>query len=137
MKASKLLAVLTALMLFLAACTEAADTTTTTSGEAPETTEAGGEETTTSAAGEETTTTAGEEAPAGDGKLAEIQARGNLLCGVNNAVPGFGFVDDAGEHVGFDIDFCRAIAAGVFGDGAQGSFDLANDLHGPDGDAVL
>jgi general L-amino acid transport system substrate-binding protein len=116
MKASKLFAALTALMLLLAACTEAADTTTTTSGEAPETTEAAGEETTTSAAGEETTTTAGEEAPAGDGKLAEIQARGNLLCGVNNAVPGFGFVDETGEHVGFDIDFCRAIAAGVLGD---------------------
>ena len=122
MKASKLLAALAALMLVLAACTEAADTTTTTSGETPETTEAAGEETTTSAAGEETTTTAGEEAPAGDGKLAEIQARGNLLCGVNNAVPGFGFVDEAGEHVGFDIDFCRAIAAGVLGDATAVEF---------------
>lgn len=121
MKASKLLAALTALMLVLAACTEAADTTTTTSGEAPETTEAG-EETTTTAAGEETTTTAGEEAPAGDGKLGEVQARGSLLCGVNNAVPGFGFVDEAGEHVGFDIDFCRAVAAGVLGDAAAVEF---------------
>ncbi len=115
MKRSKFLAGLAALMLVLAACTEAADTTTTTSGEAPETTEAGGD-TTTSAAGGETTTTAGEEAPAGEGRLAEVQARGSLLCGVNNAVPGFGFVDESGEHVGFDIDFCRAIAAGVLGD---------------------
>ena len=63
----------------------------------------------------ETTTTAAK-SPAGDGKLAEVQARGSLICGVNNAVPGFGFVDEAGEHVGFDIDFCRAIAAGVLGD---------------------
>ena len=39
-----------------------------------------------------------------------------MNCGVNNTVPGFGFVDEAGEHVGFDIDFCRAIAAGVLGD---------------------
>lgn len=115
MKASKFLAALAALTLVLAACTEAADTTTTT-GEAPETTEAAGGDTTTSAAGGETTTTAGEEAPAGDGRLAEVQARGSLLCGVNNAVPGFGFVDESGEHVGFDIDFCRAIAAGVLGD---------------------
>jgi len=121
MKASKLFAVLTALMLVLAACTEAADTTTTTSGEAPETTEAAGEETTTSAAGEETTTTAGEGA-AGDGLLAEVQARGTLNCGVNNVVPGFGFVDEAGEHLGFDIDFCRAIAAGVLGDAAAVEF---------------
>jgi general L-amino acid transport system substrate-binding protein len=42
--------------------------------------------------------------------------RGNLICGVNNTVPGFGFVDETGEHVGFDIDFCRAVAAGVLGD---------------------
>jgi len=116
MKASKLLAVLTVMMLVLAACTEAADTTTTTAAGGTETTEGGEEPTTTAAGGEETTTTAGAEEPAGDGKLAEVQARGNLICGVNNAVPGFGFVDEAGDHVGFDIDFCRAIAAGVLGD---------------------
>ena len=121
MKASKLLAVLTALMLFLAACTEAADTTTTTSGETTETTEAAGEETTTSAAGAETTTSA-PAAPGGEGKLSEVMTRGSLLCGVNNTVPGFGFVDEAGEHVGFDIDFCRAIAAGVLGDAAAVEF---------------
>jgi general L-amino acid transport system substrate-binding protein len=54
--------------------------------------------------------------------LAEVQSRGTLLCGVNNAVPGFGFVDAAGEHTGFDIDFCRAIAAGVLGDPAAVEF---------------
>jgi general L-amino acid transport system substrate-binding protein len=48
--------------------------------------------------------------------------RGSLICGVNNAVPGFGFVDEAGEHVGFDIDFCRAVAAGVLGDAAAVEF---------------
>ena len=128
MKASKLFAALTALMLVLAACTQAADTTTTTSGETTETTEAAAEETTTSAAGEETTTTAGEEAPAGEGKLAEVQARGTLNCGVNNAVPGFGFTDEAGEHLGFDIDFCRAIAAGVLGDSEAVEFmDLTTE----------
>ena len=126
MKASKLFAALTALMLVLAACTQAADTTTTTSGETPETTEATGEETTTSAAGEETTTTAGEEHRQAIGLLAEVQARGTLNCGVNNTVPGFGFTDDTGEHVGFDIDFCRAIAAGVLGD------PEAVDLRRPD-----
>jgi general L-amino acid transport system substrate-binding protein len=113
MKAIKLLAALAALMLVLAACTEAADTTTTAGG-TTETTEGGGGETTTTGADGDTTTTA---APAPSGaKLAEVQSRGSLLCGVNNAVPGFGFVDAAGDHVGFDIDFCRAIAAGVLGD---------------------
>lgn len=118
MKASKLLAALAALSLVLAACTEAADTTTTAGDgtEAPATTAADGEETTTSAAGGEGSTTTAAGAAAGDGRLAEVQARGSLLCGVNNAVPGFGFVDETGEHVGFDIDFCRAVAAGVLGD---------------------
>jgi general L-amino acid transport system substrate-binding protein len=54
--------------------------------------------------------------PAGDGLLAEIRDRGELRCGVNDAVPGFGFVDEAGEFSGFDIDYCRVIAAAVFGD---------------------
>jgi general L-amino acid transport system substrate-binding protein len=114
MKASRLLAALTALMLTLAACTEAVDTTTTAGDGAPETTEGGDGATTTAGEGGTTTTAAG--APSGEGKLAEVQARGSLICGVNNAVPGFGFVDASGEHVGFDIDFCRAIAAGVLGD---------------------
>jgi general L-amino acid transport system substrate-binding protein len=116
MKSLRLLAVLAALSMVLAACTEAADTTTTAGEEAPATTAADGEETTTSAAGGGETTTTAAAAPGGGGKLAEVQARGNLICGVNNAVPGFGFVDETGEHVGFDIDFCRAVAAGVLGD---------------------
>jgi general L-amino acid transport system substrate-binding protein len=48
--------------------------------------------------------------------LQTIKNRGSLLCGVNDAVPGFGFVTAAGEFQGFDIDFCRAVAAGVLGD---------------------
>jgi general L-amino acid transport system substrate-binding protein len=111
-------ALLAALSLVLAACTQAADTTTTAGDgtEAPTTTAADGEETTTSAADGEGTTTSAPAAPGGEGKLSEVMTRGNLICGVNNAVPGFGFVDEAGEHVGFDIDFCRAVAAGVLGD---------------------
>jgi general L-amino acid transport system substrate-binding protein len=115
MKASKSLAALIALMLVLAACTQAADTTTTAGGEAPATTAADGATTTTAAGGEGTTTTAAA-APGGPGKLSEVMTRGNLICGVNNTVPGFGFVDETGEHVGFDIDFCRAVAAGVLAD---------------------
>lgn len=42
--------------------------------------------------------------------------RGELICGVNNAVAGFGIVNDAGEFEGFDVDICRAVAAAVLGD---------------------
>ena len=110
MRSGKLFVFLAALTLVLAACTEAADTTTSTAAEEP-----GGEESTTTAATGESTTTAGEE-PAAGGLLAEVQSRGSVLCGVNNAVPGFGFVEADGSHSGFDIDFCRAIAAGVLAD---------------------
>ena len=46
----------------------------------------------------------------------EIKARGELRCGVNSTLPGFGTVDAAGNYVGFDVDICKAIAAAVFGD---------------------
>lgn len=48
--------------------------------------------------------------------LGAIRERGNLVCGVNNVLPGFGIVDEAGEYSGFDIDFCRAVAVAIFGD---------------------
>jgi general L-amino acid transport system substrate-binding protein len=48
--------------------------------------------------------------------LAAVRARGSLACGVNEGLPGFSFVDEAGTWSGFDIDFCRAIAAAVLGD---------------------
>jgi general L-amino acid transport system substrate-binding protein len=52
----------------------------------------------------------------GGGLLGEVQDRGTLRCGVNEAVPGFGLVDDAGEYTGFDVEFCKVIAAAVLGD---------------------
>lgn len=48
--------------------------------------------------------------------LKAVQERGKIVCGVNAQVPGFGFVDSAGVFSGFDVDFCRALAAAVFGD---------------------
>jgi general L-amino acid transport system substrate-binding protein len=50
------------------------------------------------------------------GRLAAVQDAGVLVCGVNDTLPGFGIVDDAGEYSGFDVDFCRVIAAAVLGD---------------------
>ena len=49
-------------------------------------------------------------------RLAAVMARGRLICGVNTSVPGFGYLDADGQNVGFDIDFCRALAAAIFGD---------------------
>jgi general L-amino acid transport system substrate-binding protein len=48
--------------------------------------------------------------------LAAVKARGSLVCGVNEGLPGFSNVDERGIWSGFDVDFCRAIAAAVFGD---------------------
>ena len=51
------------------------------------------------------------------GRLAEVRNRGHLICASNNAIPGFGYLDQ-GNNVGFDIDLCRAVAAAVLGDPA-------------------
>ncbi|NLE52962.1 MAG: amino acid ABC transporter substrate-binding protein, partial [Chloroflexi bacterium] len=49
--------------------------------------------------------------------LDAVRERGVLNCGVNGQVPGFGFLDtDTGEWSGFDVDFCRALAAALFGE---------------------
>jgi general L-amino acid transport system substrate-binding protein len=60
--------------------------------------------------------------------------RGNLICGANNTVRGFGFVNDAGEYSGFDIDFCRAIAVAILGDANAVEF---RPLAGADRQAAM
>ncbi len=55
-------------------------------------------------------------APAESSRLEAVRARGRLICASLNDTPGFGYVDEAGNSVGFDIDLCRAVAAGVLGD---------------------
>ncbi len=49
-------------------------------------------------------------------RLAAVKSNGVLRCGVNSGVPGFGFLNEAGEFVGFDTDFCRALAVAIFGE---------------------
>ena len=49
-------------------------------------------------------------------RLDTVKERGKLICGVNNQVPGFGVVDADGNYTGFDVDFCKAVAAAVLGD---------------------
>jgi general L-amino acid transport system substrate-binding protein len=48
--------------------------------------------------------------------LRAVRARGRLNCGVATGQLGFAYTDDRGTWRGFDIDFCRATAAAVFGD---------------------
>jgi general L-amino acid transport system substrate-binding protein len=48
--------------------------------------------------------------------LAAVQEAGVVRCGTRDALPGFAVLQEDGAHVGFDSDFCRAIAAAVLGD---------------------
>jgi general L-amino acid transport system substrate-binding protein len=68
------------------------------------------------ASGDTGQTEAGGQGGGGGNLLQEVQDRGTLRCGVNDAVPGFGFTGEGGEPQGFDIDFCKVVAAAVLGD---------------------
>src|SRR5215470_9425284 len=48
--------------------------------------------------------------------LKRTRHRDAVLCGVNPGLPGFSSADDKGNWSGFDVDFCRAIAAAIFDD---------------------
>jgi general L-amino acid transport system substrate-binding protein len=45
-----------------------------------------------------------------------IRQRGEVICGVNEALVGFSVADAKGEWHGIDVDVCRAIAAATLGD---------------------
>jgi general L-amino acid transport system substrate-binding protein len=105
----KALGLLLVLSLVLAACSgdDDDDTSTTAGDDGATTTVVDGDPTTTAAA-----SPGGQEGSV----LAAVQDRGALRCGVNQAVPGFGLTDADGNFVGFDIDYCKAVAAAVLGD---------------------
>jgi general L-amino acid transport system substrate-binding protein len=48
--------------------------------------------------------------------LKAVTDRGQLICGANGTLAGFGMPDPQGNWTGFDVDFCRAIAAVIFND---------------------
>jgi general L-amino acid transport system substrate-binding protein len=51
--------------------------------------------------------------------LEAVRSNGVLRCGGNDAVPGFGYLNpDSNEFEGFDIDYCKAVAAATLGDAA-------------------
>jgi general L-amino acid transport system substrate-binding protein len=51
--------------------------------------------------------------------LDDVKARGVLKCGVNTGLLGFGEKQADGSWAGFDVDFCRAVAAAVLGDASK------------------
>jgi general L-amino acid transport system substrate-binding protein len=54
--------------------------------------------------------------PAAAGTLDQVKARGQLICGSNPGLAGFGLPNDQGVYKGLDVDECRAIAAAIFND---------------------
>jgi general L-amino acid transport system substrate-binding protein len=88
----------TAVLLFAVGCLHSDDEGNGGNGEAAA--QGGGEE----GGGEE------------ESVLARVQDAGQVVCGVNDSVPGFGIATEAGEYQGFDIEFCRVVAAAVLGD---------------------
>ncbi len=49
--------------------------------------------------------------------LDDVQAKGFVQCGVTTGLVGFAAPDADGNWAGFDVDYCRALAAAIFGDG--------------------
>lgn len=54
--------------------------------------------------------------------LKTVKDRGELVCGVSKGLPGFSAPDASGKWSGFDVDFCRAVAAAVLGDDTKVKF---------------
>jgi general L-amino acid transport system substrate-binding protein len=54
--------------------------------------------------------------------LTAVKARGYLNCGVHQGLVGFAYTDNRGDWRGFDVDFCRVMAAAIFGDGDKVRF---------------
>lgn len=54
--------------------------------------------------------------------LKTVQSRGVLHCGVSQGIDGFSAQDGGGNWSGFDVDFCRALAAAIFNDATKVRF---------------
>ena len=59
---------------------------------------------------------------AGAGTLDDVKARGELVCGSNTGLTGFGAPDANGVYQGFDASLCKALAAAIFGDQTKVKF---------------
>ncbi len=82
---------------------------------------------TTAAAGG-ATTTAGGGGAGGGGRLDAVKEADELTCGSRSDLPGFAETNADGEFEGFDVDFCRAMAAGLLGDAEKATLvDVSTD----------
>src|SRR6516164_9212285 len=54
--------------------------------------------------------------------LDAVKQRGTLVCGVSAGFAGFSAPDSQGNYKGLDVDYCRALAAGVLGDPSKVRF---------------
>jgi general L-amino acid transport system substrate-binding protein len=55
-------------------------------------------------------------------KLEKVKSKGFVQCGVSQGLPGFSNPNDKGEWSGLDVEFCRAVAAAIFGDATKVKF---------------
>ena len=69
-------------------------------------------------------------AHAAQSRLALVKSRGHLICGTDNTKPGFGYLNPKTRKLeGFDVDFCRAIAAAIFGNKDKVKFVILTDKN--------
>jgi len=54
--------------------------------------------------------------------LDAVKQRGQLICGSNTGLAGFGIPNEKGEWSGFDVDYCRAVAVALFNDPTKVKF---------------
>lgn len=58
--------------------------------------------------------------------LDSIKSRGSLRCAVNSGLAGFAAPDSKGVWSGIDVDFCKALAAAILGDGSKVQYVPSN-----------
>ncbi|GJM03871.1 MAG: amino acid ABC transporter substrate-binding protein [Rhodomicrobium sp.] len=56
------------------------------------------------------------------GTLEDVRARDKLICGVSEGLTGFSEQTEGQGWSGFDVDYCRAVAAAVLGDADKVSY---------------
>jgi len=60
--------------------------------------------------------------------LDTVKQRGVLNCGTDNTALGFGYLNTTTDQMeGLDVDFCKAVAAGVLGDASKVKFITVTD----------
>ena len=58
-----------------------------------------------------------------------ILDRGTMICGIKADTPGFGVLNPDGTAEGNDVEYCRALAAAVFGDKSKVEFKEATSAN--------